>query len=715
MTSTGPFTLSPGDTQEVIYAVVGGLGADNLSSISVMKHNVRAAHQMQRLLFATASPPAAPKVTVVPVDGKILLEWGNDTSAVRATENKIVAGNYRFEGYNVYQLPAANSALSQGKKVATYDVVNDLENIIDEAFDYEQGLFGLKVVQSGTNSGIRRHMLIANDYLADWPQGTRLKNGTEYYYAVTAYSYSPDQGAVPRSLESAPRILSVKPQVPFGVVTTSRYGDTLKVTHTAGPSDGVVLPLVVDPTAGTGDTYEVRFDTSGGVTTWALRDATKGTQLLARQSFTSSANPSVTVDGVEFIVENSPVGFKRFEVAASGTGPLASADMGAFAFNNSGFPTLNGLPPDGTNDRPQVPNLSSGPGPASLVNGGKWGIHTGMNSVHMSSSYDYFINRVTQSEGRWPYIVPYDFEIRFTAAGGVGWNAFTDEKKVTVPFELWNIGINTPDDRSDDYRLFPYILDVDGNDQFNLLSQAGVDSVNGGTGDNATGLHPGVADHTISDGTDDPFTDWFYMVQPRDRTPGESGYNAIAAEVNAGTHVYLGSSTAGTDVIRRLVLVNWDGGSVSDPSWPANVNQLMPATGTVFRILSIKPHTAGDVFAFTIPAVRKGEDVEKLSAEKVGVYPNPFFGWRSQELSGRQAYVTFNNLPPKVKIRIFNLAGQLVKTLEKDNSSQFLDWDLTNENNWLVASGIYLCYVEMPEIGVTKVLKLAVVVPAGGE
>ncbi|HLE33613.1 MAG TPA: T9SS type A sorting domain-containing protein, partial [Bacteroidota bacterium] len=75
----------------------------------------------------------------------------------------------------------------------------------------------------------------------------------------------------------------------------------------------------------------------------------------------------------------------------------------------------------------------------------------------------------------------------------------------------------------------------------------------------------------------------------------------------------------------------------------------------------------------------------------------------------QQLYVTFNNLPPRAKIRIFNLAGHLVRTLEKNDQSQFMRWDLTNEHNWQIGSGIYICHVEMPDIGETKIIKLAVV------
>jgi hypothetical protein len=50
-----------------------------------------------------------------------------------------------------------------------------------------------------------------------------------------------------------------------------------------------------------------------------------------------------------------------------------------------------------------------------------------------------------------------------------------------------------------------------------------------------------------------------------------------------------------------------------------------------------------------------------------------------------------------------------VRTLEKDHPSQFAIWDLTNEHGWLVSSGIYICYVEMPDVGEIKILKLAVI------
>ncbi|KAB2838989.1 MAG: T9SS type A sorting domain-containing protein [Melioribacteraceae bacterium] len=68
-----------------------------------------------------------------------------------------------------------------------------------------------------------------------------------------------------------------------------------------------------------------------------------------------------------------------------------------------------------------------------------------------------------------------------------------------------------------------------------------------------------------------------------------------------------------------------------------------------------------------------------------------------------------NHLPRRATIRIFNLAGHLVRTLHKDSDSQFYLWDLQNEHQVLAASGLYILHIEMPDLGKVKILKLAIV------
>ncbi|NIV95765.1 T9SS type A sorting domain-containing protein [candidate division KSB1 bacterium] len=55
--SSGPFTMALGDTQEVIIALVGGLGADRLFSVQVMKHHAKWARQLAQANFELPPEP----------------------------------------------------------------------------------------------------------------------------------------------------------------------------------------------------------------------------------------------------------------------------------------------------------------------------------------------------------------------------------------------------------------------------------------------------------------------------------------------------------------------------------------------------------------------------------------------------------------------------------------------------------------------------------
>jgi hypothetical protein len=51
----------------------------------------------------------------------------------------------------------------------------------------------------------------------------------------------------------------------------------------------------------------------------------------------------------------------------------------------------------------------------------------------------------------------------------------------------------------------------------------------------------------------------------------------------------------------------------------------------------------------------------------------------------------------------------MVKTIEKDSPQQYVRWDLANERGFPVASGLYIAYIEFPDLGSTKILKLAII------
>ena len=128
------------------------------------------------------------------------------------------------------------------------------------------------------------------------------------------------------------------------------------------------------------------------------------------------------------------------------------------------------------------------------------------------------------------------------------------------------------------------------------------------------------------------------------------------------------------------------------------------------RVITNKPNTTADAFTFSTDGLT-GQDVA-YEAGNINVWPNPYFGYNPEERNPLDQKVQFTHLPDdgsQTKIRIFDLAGQPVRTIVHDGSSQFVHWDLKNNYNVPVASGMYLAYVET-DSG-SKTLKLGVLQP----
>jgi hypothetical protein len=400
-------------------------------------------------------------------------------------------------------------------------------------------------------------------------------------------------------------------------------------------------------------------------------------------------------------VFGTPLNFKNFQVVSNANGPLDPPEMGTFAFNGNGFPFLLDynlnpvLNADGTPvDRPTKARQQ--------VKAAGWGICTGMNAADMSASYSFFVSRVTNAGARWPVIIPNDFEIRFTAAGGKGYipNAFGTGANnggtlIDVPFELWNVG--TSKGPEDDVRYIPFILDDDNNQKFNLLTQASVTAA----GDWSYGL----ADHTVSGGTNDPQTDWFYWVIPANEAPGQAGYDELVAKIQTEGDAYAYLDGTNGDCLRRMVLVAWNGGLID----PGVYESDMPEVGTTFRILTTKPNDERTKFEINTAeySLTKSSSVAQERMKEINVFPNPYFGSNNQESSWFEQFVTFNNLPETCTIRIFSLSGQLVRTLVHGSGTPFERWDLLNEQSLPVASGIFIVHIKT-SFG-DKILKLSVI------
>ncbi len=91
--------------------------------------------------------------------------------------------------------------------------------------------------------------------------------------------------------------------------------------------------------------------------------------------------------------------------------------------------------------------------------------------------------------------------------------------------------------------------------------------------------------------------------------------------------------------------------------------------------------------------------VAKDALAKINVVPNPYYGHSAYEKTRIDNIIKIINLPVKCKIRIYTLAGTLIRTLEKDNDQTYITWDLKNDKNVTVASGLYIMHIDAPGIG----------------
>ncbi len=82
------------------------------------------------------------------------------------------------------------------------------------------------------------------------------------------------------------------------------------------------------------------------------------------------------------------------------------------------------------------------------------------------------------------------------------------------------------------------------------------------------------------------------------------------------------------------------------------------------------------------------------NTERVGVVPNPYRGGEVWDPANSNE-VHFINLPPTATIKIYTVAGDLVREIHhSDTIHDFERWDLRSGSNQQVASGIYIYRIE---------------------
>jgi hypothetical protein len=678
--ATGPFTINPEDEQTLVFGIVTSFGEDNLDSVQQMKADDALAQAVFDIDFELPSPPAGPRVSTTVDNGSVLIEWGynptdnnylNSYNVVDPLLSSDVTDNdYVFEGYNVYQY--ANSSDQEGKLIAVYDVPNGITRVIE-------GTDLTFVTAEGKDSGVQNFHKVNG-----------LTNYTDYEFGVQAYAYNATSG---QKVYAGPITrFSVTPQISETVVSEDAVAaaqsadvDIEAEGSTGNVGNGSVSASVVNPHKVTGDSYSVEFysieveddghkrgeldahelakpapaakSSAAMVTVYDVKNSA-GTKLFDGNAAYASThtvpigNNVLSVDGVSLNVLGPQPGFLDFKVTANASGPLATP-VGAAA-DWYGFPGLG---------RPSADQQ---------VGGGAWMIQAGGGT----GPYAQFLSRWARNG--LDRVGAFDYEIRFTGlgTGNTGLMYWGSGEVIDVPFQIWNTGIGTPDDPSDDYRYCPLLLDENGDGIWNMHA----------------------TDHPVSGASNDPYTDWIYWYECDYEAEVASGYDF---------------ATLGNEIFGRTVFVNWNGGDVSDGTLDAvdcDAGECMPEDGTVFRVETTKPNQPGDMFSMStdgLGARARTEAENRAAIDEIGITPNPYKGVSSYEVSQLVDQVRFTNMPNQATIRIFTVAGTLVRTLEKNSASASFPWDLTTEEGLPIASGMYIIHVDT-EWG-EKVLKFGVV------
>ncbi|MBN1997933.1 hypothetical protein JW935_10300, partial [candidate division KSB1 bacterium] len=141
-----------------------------------------------------------------------------------------------------------------------------------------------------------------------------------------------------------------------------------------------------------------------------------------------------------------------------------------------------------------------------------------------------------------------------------------------------------------------------------------------------------------------------------------------------------------------------------------------PRSGDVLDIILEKPFLSHDVLEIKTNSAMINNNQAKADLDKIKVVPNPYIvanSWepRNQYGTGRgPRELHFTHLPKKCTIRIFNVRGQLVQTLEHESTEWDGTeiWDMLTKDKLEVAFGVYVFHVEAPGIG-SKIGRFAII------
>ncbi len=652
MQTVGPWAFAADDSQEVVVAFIVGQGTNRLTSISMMRYYDLFAQSAFDNDFDIPSPPQSPDVKYTELDRRIILTWDDGA--------ELNPGDYTFEGYNLYQ---SETGLSDWQRIATFDANDGILMINDIIFDDRVGqLIQSYPVQFGTDSGIRYSMAIDQDYIL----GGDLINNKPYYFAVSAYSYNLE--ATPKALETS--ILNVKmiesdgnlipsPLIPRGDLPGHDYSslpDTAGVlaTHVSGNSDGSVTYEIVNPKSIDAGTYRVTFTIDDeGTTLWHLADPAGNfiwenqTNLSGDDLYLACGGPDD--NGMVVKAMGPPFQANDWDYESSGDISPIYPDYADGRWFSGGNNHLGEIFFTGVYLEPNF-----GAGSSNVVARDEYR-RVELRFTPMTDYTD------TNGDGEFTICDPYEWDYAQgqNAFMYTGWGAGNFGGFSPIPFTAWEVD------------------EVDGDAtprQLNIV-------IRDRNANNLWDLH-------VEDGEYDTRFNYVWICTT---DYDESG--ALYDPDAGGLDLFAPNDAAGFS----RILDGWAPAYYTCWFDPRGARPFLAEGGT-FTITPNYVITEEDAFEFTLEAP-KIDDVTltKEQLDDILVVPNPYYAHSAYELDQFGRVVKFTHLPHSCKVRIFTIAGDLLRTLEKSDDEPELVWNLRTEHSFPVASGMYIYHVEAYE------------------
>ena len=278
--SAGPFVLTPGAVNNITVGVVYARAAagDPFASVETLRRADDKAQALFENCFRIIDAPHAPDLSIQELENELILYISNPINSNNYKEQYvefdpfIVADdpdadkNYRFQGYQIYQLasdqvsPSDLTDITKARLVAQCDIEDSISRIVN--FEFDEVLQASIPIERvlGENKGIRHSFRVTEDQFALGDR--KLVNFKRYYYMAVAYAYNnykPFKQDDPNFLDGQKQAYLQSRKAPVGeikaveatphlsspenggTVISLPYGSSPKITRLDGTGNGGLM------------------------------------------------------------------------------------------------------------------------------------------------------------------------------------------------------------------------------------------------------------------------------------------------------------------------------------------------------------------------------------------------------------------------------------------------------------------------------------------